>query len=143
MLMFRCGGLIMWNVQFICSIVVQIFDFLVYIPCFICCDTIARFNRHWHRGSIIYVVSVHVMLRQIAIRQPNACEQSQVTDSNDLKYVGRILDIHILSSVMRLIITYSAFCSTKPCSLYDVVSVDRNVLETIMKTGLDFSVRKQ
>ena len=65
----------------------------------------ASLQFHFLCSTIVHVVFVHVMLRQITIGQPDASILSRVTDTNDLKYISRVINVLILPSAMGLIVT--------------------------------------
>ena len=89
---------------------------------------------HWSTVVIIDVVLEHVLLRKIAIGQP---------DTYDLKYISGVSDVPIYPNIMGLVIIDTTCEMTRIGSLHDVISVDDNVLQTIIETWIDCSVSIQ
>ena len=105
-------------------------------------STVVSIQLHRHFGTIIDVVLEHVMLRKIAIGQPDTYVISGVAYSNDLKYVSGVSDVPIYPDIMGLVINTTCEM-TRIGSLYNVISVDDNVLQTIIETWVDCSVSIQ
>ena len=96
-------------------------------------STVVSIQLHRHFATIIDVVLEHVMLRKIAIGQP---------DTYDLKYISGVSDVPIYPDIMGLVINTTCEM-TRIGSLHDVISVDDNVLQTIKETWIDCSVSIQ
>ena len=89
---------------------------------------------HWSTVVIIDVVLEHVLLRKIAIGQP---------DTYDLKYISGVSDVPIYPNIMGLVIIDTTCEMTRIGSLHYMISVDDNVLQTIIETWIDCSVSIQ
>ena len=106
-------------------------------------STVVSIQLHRHFGTIIDVVLEHVMLRKIAIGQPDTYVISGVAYSKDLKYISGVSDVPIHPDIMGLVIIDTTCEMTRIGSLHDVISVDDNVLQTIKETWIDCSVSIQ
>lgn len=94
----------------------------------------ASLQLHCSRCAVIHVVFVHVMIRQVTIGQPDTCITSRVTHVNDLKLISRVREVLIHTSKMALVVAYATCTMPRVASLYNVIPVGYNVLQSMVET---------